>query len=240
MRGLSTCQHLMLNAKLKLHSIREWLGRLRGEVDAGIVRLDAVLSNLKESEPGQGSREMGRILKPKRKFKPKQKHWVRKKRRLCNTMGESSGCGPNEVEVSQDPQKPKMVENLIEREVACKEQLGTMVVIGCLDSFRRNLALDSNSKTKPGDFRRVIEELGASGLLSSASEEIYRMSGGISGGSGHSVEALGLIEEEGGMSFVEESVERLLPTVGTRDDAMMALERKQGEIGVFIEGSKGP
>ena len=40
------------NANQELHSIREWLGRLRGEVDAGIVRLDVVLSNLKEIGPG--------------------------------------------------------------------------------------------------------------------------------------------------------------------------------------------
>ena len=36
------------NAKQELQGIREWLGRLRGEVDTGIVRLDAFLCNLNE------------------------------------------------------------------------------------------------------------------------------------------------------------------------------------------------
>ena len=98
------------NAKQELRSIREWLGRLRGEVDAGIVRLGVVLSNLKETGQGQGSRETGRIHKLKRNFKPKKKYWARKKRWIRKVMGESSGCGPNEVEAPPAPERPRVVE----------------------------------------------------------------------------------------------------------------------------------
>jgi hypothetical protein len=40
------------NAKQELCSIREWLGQLRGELDAGIERLDVVLNMLKSPWSG--------------------------------------------------------------------------------------------------------------------------------------------------------------------------------------------
>ena len=122
--------------------------------------------------------------------------------------------------------------------MASKEQLGSMEVIGCLDNLRRNSAMGSTLKTKSGVFRRAIKDLEAPGPPSSVSEGICRMSGGISGGSGHSV--VGLVQEEGGTSFVEESVERWSPVVGAGDDAMMVLERKQEELGAFVEESRVP
>jgi hypothetical protein len=107
-----------INAKQELCSIREWLGRLRGEVDAGIVRLDVVLSNLKETGLGQGSKEAGQIHKPRRTLKPKKKYWARKKRWVRKTMDKSSGCGPNEVEAILALERLMVVEKSIEREAA--------------------------------------------------------------------------------------------------------------------------
>ena len=46
-------------------------------------------------------------------------------------MGESSGRGPNEVEVSQFLERPMMVEISAVREAASKDKLGSREMIGC-------------------------------------------------------------------------------------------------------------
>jgi hypothetical protein len=42
------------NAKVELYNCREWLRRLRGEVDAGLQRLDGLLKDMDVFGPGQG------------------------------------------------------------------------------------------------------------------------------------------------------------------------------------------
>ena len=183
---------------------------------------------------------MGRIHKFKRNFKPKKKYWARKKRWIRKVMGESSGSGPNEVEAPPAPERPWVVENLTQREVVSNEQLGLMVVIGGLDRLRRIPAMGSPSKTTSGVWSRAIEDLEAPGPLKSASEGMCRASGGIFGGLGKLVEGMGLAEEEGCTSYVEEIEECLSPVDGAGVDEMMALKRKQGELGEFVEGLRLP
>lgn len=47
------------NAKLELGNCREWLRHIRGEVDAGLVRIDAFLKELEFSGPGQERKASG-------------------------------------------------------------------------------------------------------------------------------------------------------------------------------------
>ena len=42
------------NAKVELYNCREWLKRIRGEVDAGLQRLDLLLMNVDITKPGKG------------------------------------------------------------------------------------------------------------------------------------------------------------------------------------------
>jgi hypothetical protein len=46
------------NAKGELGIMREWLCRLRGEVDAGLVRLDTWIKSVESSGPGQRSKDL--------------------------------------------------------------------------------------------------------------------------------------------------------------------------------------
>jgi hypothetical protein len=62
-----------INAKLELGYCREWLRRLRGEVDAGLRRLDAVIKELEFSGPGQGNKGMGWASKPAAEWDSKPK-----------------------------------------------------------------------------------------------------------------------------------------------------------------------
>ena len=228
------------NAKQELCSIREWLGRLRGEVDARIVRLDVVLSNLKETGSGQGSREAGRIHKPKRTFKPKKKFWARKKRWVRKGMGKSSGRSPNEVEATSAPERPLVVENSIEREAVSNKQPGSMEMTGCLDSLQRLLAMGSPSKMTFGVQRRAIEDLNAPGPSRSASEGTRGATGGISGGLGQSVEGMGLSKEEGCTSYMEDTEVCLSSVDGAGEDAMRVLERKRGVPRELVGGLRLP
>jgi hypothetical protein len=61
------------------------------------------------------------------------------------------------------------------------------------------------SVQQEGDQETATEDHGAMGLSRSESTGKQGANGGICGGSGHSVEGLGLMEEEGGTSFVEAS-----------------------------------
>jgi hypothetical protein len=185
----------------------------------GIVRLDVILSNLKVTESGQGSRETGRIHKLKRTFKPKKQYWARKKRWVRKIMGESSGCGQYKVEVNSAQERPRLIEKSYEKEVATNVHLGSTEVTGCLDSLRRFPALGLPSK-----------------MMSSVPEGTSGVIGGISGGLGNSVEAMGLSEEEGCASYVKETKVCLSPGDGDGEDAMMAPERMKKVAGELVEG----
>lgn len=127
-----------INAKQELHSIRDWLGCLRSEVDAGIVRLEIVLSNLNAFKSGQVSRVASRIPKFKKTFKPKNRYWARKKKWALKITGGNSGIGPNEDEGTSTSERPNEVDKSTRREAVpyvepVVEHSGLMVVIGCLE-----------------------------------------------------------------------------------------------------------
>ncbi|KAE8125061.1 hypothetical protein FH972_019898 [Carpinus fangiana] len=86
-----------LNAKLELGCLREWLSRIRGEVDAGLVRVDAVLKVLESDGPGQERRASDWISKPVRKNKYKGK------KPLVHKVGVGSELGPLVVKAILQP-----------------------------------------------------------------------------------------------------------------------------------------
>jgi hypothetical protein len=66
MKGLEGADGVYaFNATLELGYVREWLSRLRGEVDASLLRIDEVLKNLKLVGLGQGCMEAGRVPNPR-------------------------------------------------------------------------------------------------------------------------------------------------------------------------------
>jgi hypothetical protein len=68
-------QHEMaFNAKVELAQCREWLRRVRGEVDAGIGRIDVAIKKLESFGPGQGSMCSGWAVKPTKR----SKHFINK------------------------------------------------------------------------------------------------------------------------------------------------------------------
>ncbi|KAE8076449.1 hypothetical protein FH972_015098 [Carpinus fangiana] len=82
-------QEIAFNAKLELGQCREWLRRVRGEVDAGIGRIDAIIQELECFGPGQGSKISGWGSKPIRRTEPIN-------RTLNNTWaGMGKGPGPD-------------------------------------------------------------------------------------------------------------------------------------------------
>jgi hypothetical protein len=191
-----------INAKQELSSIRVWLGRLRGEVEAGIVRLDVALRNLNASGSGQGSRGASWIPKPKKTFKPSNRYWARKQNWACKKTGGNSGIDPIQREASTI-ERPKMEDKLngaVPNDEPNPE--GSMVVVSCLESPRRHSTTISSVKQE-GDQVTAAEGHGAMGLSRSESTGKHGANGGIGRGSGHSVDGLGLMEEEGGTSFVE-------------------------------------
>jgi hypothetical protein len=94
------------NSMLELRSIREWLCRLRGEVDAGMERLDVVINHLKFSGSRQWSRVAGRIPKPTKSFKLKKKIWAYKKSRL----GAGSSSSPRRDTGGLALERPMVIE----------------------------------------------------------------------------------------------------------------------------------
>jgi hypothetical protein len=61
------------NAIDELHRCRAWLRRLRGEVDAGLQRLDFLLQNVTANGPGQVRLDVGGVSKPKGISEPRGK-----------------------------------------------------------------------------------------------------------------------------------------------------------------------
>jgi hypothetical protein len=66
-------EELALNVLQELGCLRDWLSRVRGEVDAGLLRVDAVFKVLEMDGPGQESKAKSRLPKPRRKNKSKAK-----------------------------------------------------------------------------------------------------------------------------------------------------------------------
>ena len=79
------------NAKVELHNYREWLRRLRGEVDAGLQRLDRLFKDMAVTGPGpgQGQTVKGWVAKPKWRPKPRGKTIF-----IPKDLGVGLGSGP--------------------------------------------------------------------------------------------------------------------------------------------------
>ncbi|KAE7997415.1 hypothetical protein FH972_002054 [Carpinus fangiana] len=211
-RQVSAVSLTTINAKQELCNFRDWLGRLRGEVEAGIGRLDEVISNLNITEAGQRSRETGRIFQSKRFFKPKRSYWAGKKRWVRKFKGESSGSGPNEME------KPLgRGEDSIEHTVSLE---GT----ACLDNFERHSEVGSPVKMMAGVERRSVEDPGESGRMS--------------GGSGKSAEGMGSLEEEDCTSRVKDIEDGVMPVVGAEEDALLETQRGREPSGEIVGGGE--
>jgi hypothetical protein len=88
----------------------------------------------------------GRIHKHKRKFKPKNKCWARKKVWAQQKEDVGSGSGPNGVEATSELERPRSCENSTEREAGYTACPGSMVVIGCLDGLWRHPVVGSSLK----------------------------------------------------------------------------------------------
>jgi hypothetical protein len=70
-RQVSAVSLTTINDRQELCNLRDWLEQLRGEVVAGIGRLDEVIRNLNLTDSGQRRRAMGRVFHSKSLYKPK-------------------------------------------------------------------------------------------------------------------------------------------------------------------------
>jgi hypothetical protein len=61
------------NAKVELYNCREWLKRIKGEVDVGLQKLDTLLRDVDFNGPGQGHMGKEWVPKPKRMPQPRGK-----------------------------------------------------------------------------------------------------------------------------------------------------------------------
>jgi hypothetical protein len=91
------------NAKVELYNCREWLKRIRGEVDAGLQRLDMLLKDVDITGPGQGCMGKEWASKPKRTPEPKGK----KKMFIPKALGVGLGLGPNVCKDNGQPRRSK-------------------------------------------------------------------------------------------------------------------------------------
>ena len=90
------------NAKVELYNCREWLKRIRGEVDAGLQRLDLLLKNVDITRPGKGCMGKEWASKPKRTPEPRCKKIF-----MPKTLGVGLGLGPNACKVYGQPRSSK-------------------------------------------------------------------------------------------------------------------------------------
>jgi hypothetical protein len=137
-------------------------------------------------------------------------------------MGESSGCGPNENELSLAPAKPMVVENPMMREAASK----SMGVIGCLDNLRCSTTTGLTSKRTTDDQRRDADDIGALGFSFTASEGMCGVTGGFSDELVQAAEDLGSTMEEVSLSSV----------VDVDKDVLMVSESSRGSFRESVGG----
>jgi hypothetical protein len=103
-REESVCKGVSsFNAKTELLICRDWLRKIRGEVDAGLKRLDSVFKELDLSGPGLGC--LDPVLKPKtfRKPEPKEKLLPLPK---YSSVGLVSAPKPTQKQVPQFKKQP--------------------------------------------------------------------------------------------------------------------------------------
>jgi hypothetical protein len=212
-RQVSAVSLTTINDKQELCNLRDWLEQLRGEVVAGIGRLDEVISNLKLTDSGQRSRVTGRVFQSKSLFKPKRKFWAGKKRWVRKMKGEHSGSGPTGME------KPLV------REEESNEYSVSLEGNACLGNFGRYQKEGPIAKMLAGAERRPVEA-----LLVVAEEDGRRLglSSSVSvGTSGESGRIHGGLEEEVCTSWVKETGEGGLPVVGAEEEVSSENQRGQ-------------
>ena len=219
MKAVSHEEVSAFKTKVELRNIREWLSRLRGEVDTGMERLEVVLNHLNTPGSGQGSREAGWIPKPTKRFKPKKKAWAHKKASKFR-LGTGSGSGPKGDVVSLALERPMVIKKpphvarlAIKKPKAFGKQTevgaetsthpGQRVEIGSLDGQKAaEGAMASSSKLVPDNQVRAHEVSCSKAIdrtrsVPKGSQGVTR---GISGGLGLSVGCLGMSREEGSVS----------------------------------------
>ena len=114
------------NANQELCNLREWLRRLKGEVDVGLERLEVVFNKLESTGLGQGCKVSDWDPNPTRRFKPKRKKVYKPK------VGVGSVSSPKGVKPSLAIQRLMAGEPSIAG-ARSSVRLGLSVVDGCLD-----------------------------------------------------------------------------------------------------------
>jgi hypothetical protein len=138
---------LAFNAIEELLKCREWLRSLRGEVDAGLHRLDVLLKDVAGFGPVQGRRVMGGAPKPK-------PIWSTESRGKINFIPKASsvglGLGPKECGQSKRP-----------KSIGAIPPVGLGLKVGSAGPSGKGLLLSYGISTRP-----ILE--GPRGLLSGA------------------------------------------------------------------------
>jgi hypothetical protein len=107
------------NAMQELGHCREWLRCLRGELDAGLGRIEAALKELERTGPDLGYNNLGRVAKYSRNSLSKGKSDMGAK------MGAGPGLGPNHKQKLWTPKVcPSVGLGLLERPTANRGKLG--------------------------------------------------------------------------------------------------------------------
>jgi hypothetical protein len=90
--GVSDKGVSVFNAKVELYNCREWLRKIRGEVDAGLQKLDQVLRGVDFSGPGQGNMGLEWVPKPKKTPEPRGKNFFIPKIPRVGSGLDPAGC----------------------------------------------------------------------------------------------------------------------------------------------------
>jgi hypothetical protein len=97
------CLYLMQRWSYTIVGIREWLKRIRGEVDAGLQRLDLLLKDVEPTGPGQGRMSKEWALKPKKTLSLEERSFSSQRHRVSVGLG----LGPNVCKVNGQPRSSK-------------------------------------------------------------------------------------------------------------------------------------
>jgi hypothetical protein len=140
-------EEISLNAKLELGCLREWLSRIRGKVDASLVRVDTVLNVLESDGLGQERKASNWISKPMRKNKYKRK------KPLVHKVGVGSGLGPLVVRAILQPKSHMSVGAGTSASMGLVEGLVlSLGVSGGPDAVKDSLQPNSHTSVGAGTF----------------------------------------------------------------------------------------
>jgi hypothetical protein len=211
-RHMSAVSLSAINDKQELCNLRDWLEQLRGEVVAGIGRLDALISNLILTDSEKGRKVMGRGFQSKSFFKPKRNYWAGKKKWVRKAKGEILGSGPTGME------------NPLVREEEPKEFPVSLEGNACLGIVGRDKEDGPPAKMMAGDERRPVEVQ----TVVAAEDDGRRLglSSSVSvGTSGEAGRIHGGLEEEVSTSWVKDTGEEGLLVVGVEGEGASGNQR---------------